>query len=50
VDDHADKEWSKWTPQGKIEMSLTYPAALARFELCKGYVDFSLAPAPVPEG
>lgn len=48
VYDEANKEWSKWTPQGAISISITNPTAVAAFELGKQYfVDFT--PAPMPE-
>ncbi|MET3527282.1 hypothetical protein [Phenylobacterium koreense] len=34
--------WSKWTPNGKLEMTVTNPAAIAQFELGKSYyLDFT---------
>lgn len=29
----ANKEWSKWTPQGEIKMTITNPAAFEQFDL-----------------
>lgn len=40
----ANKEWSKWTPNGQITMTITNPAAAELFELGKEYfVDFTPA-------
>lgn len=50
VYDEANKDWSKWTPQGKIEISITNPAAIEQFELGKHkYVEFFDAPAVDPK-
>lgn len=36
--------WSKYTPQGKLEMTVTNPAAVAAFEIGKSYyLDFTPA-------
>jgi hypothetical protein len=36
--------WSKWTPGGLIQMTITNPTAIERFELGKAYfVDFTSA-------
>lgn len=36
--------WSKYTPQGKLEMTVTNPAAVAAFEVGKSYyLDFTPA-------
>jgi hypothetical protein len=44
VYDDKNKDWSKATPQGKIEMSITNPGAIEQFELGKQYyVDFTPA-------
>jgi hypothetical protein len=44
VYDDDNKEWSKWTPQGEIKMTITNPAALEAFELGgKYFVDFTPA-------
>ncbi|MBV6650982.1 MAG: hypothetical protein KI789_14760 [Hoeflea sp.] len=44
VYDDANKDWSKWTPQGEIKMTITNPAALDAFELGGQYfVDFTPA-------
>lgn len=44
VYDDANKDWSKWTPSGKITMSITNPNAIAQFELGDEYfVDFTPA-------
>ncbi|NQE62938.1 hypothetical protein [Caulobacter sp. RHG1] len=40
--------WSKWTPNGKLEMTVTNPAAIERFDLGKSYyLDFTPVPEPV---
>jgi len=40
-----NKEWSKWTPAGKIEMTINNPAALEQFVPGEEfYVDFTPAP------
>jgi hypothetical protein len=42
--DGVNKIWSKATPQGKIEMTITNPDAVEQFELGKEYfVDFTPA-------
>ena len=44
VYDDKNAQWSKATPQGKIELSITVPEAVAQFELGKQYfVDLSPA-------
>lgn len=44
----GNESWSKWTPGGSIEMTITNPEAVAQLELGKHfYVDFSPADAPV---
>jgi hypothetical protein len=41
-----NKTWAKYTPSGKIELSIDNPDAYAYFELGKTYfVDFTEAPA-----
>lgn len=43
-DDHANAEWSKWTPSGEVKMSITNPEAFKQFEIGKAYfVDFTPA-------
>ncbi|WP_421849926.1 hypothetical protein [Oricola sp.] len=43
-DDTTNKEWSRWTPSGEIKMTVTNPAAIARFEGGRSYyVDFTAA-------
>lgn len=43
-DDAANKEWSKWTPSGQIQLTITNPDAYKQFELGKAYyVDFTPA-------
>jgi hypothetical protein len=43
-DGKGNADWSKWTPQGKIEMTITNPGAIASFELGGAYfVDFTPA-------
>lgn len=45
VYDDANKDWSKWTPQGKIEMSITNPFAVEQFALGEQYlITFEHAP------
>lgn len=40
-----NKSWSRWTPGGLIQMTITNPAAIEKFELGKDYfVDFIPAP------
>lgn len=42
VYDDANKDWSKWTPQGEIKMTITNPKALEAFDLGGQYfVDFT---------
>ena len=36
-DGEANKEWSKWTPSGKLTMQITNPAANEQFEVGKEY-------------
>lgn len=44
VYDDANKDWSKWTPQGEISMMITNPVAVAAFSLgAKYFVDFTPA-------
>jgi len=53
VNDEANKVWSKYTPQGRIEMHITNPEALEQFPVGRFfYVDFTEAPAvdPKPAG
>ncbi len=39
-----NESWSKYTPQGKLEMTVTNPAAVAAFEVGKSYyLDFTPA-------
>ncbi len=39
-----NKTWSKYTPQGKLEMTVTNPDAVAAFEVGKSYyLDFTAA-------
>ena len=43
-DSDENKTWSKWTPQGKIEMGITNPDAIEQFALGKPYyIDFTPA-------
>ncbi|WP_065091626.1 hypothetical protein [Rhizobium leucaenae] len=43
-DGKDNESWSKYTPSGKIEMSITNPAAIDRLEKGKAYfVDFTPA-------
>ncbi len=40
----GNEEWSKWTPSGKLEMQISNPATLEKFEVGKDYfVDISSA-------
>jgi hypothetical protein len=40
----ANKNWSKYTPNGKLEITITNPDAIAAFELGKSYyLDFTPA-------
>lgn len=42
--DEENKEWSKYTPQGEIKMTITNPAAIDAFEVGQPYfVDFTPA-------
>ena len=42
----GNESWSKWTPSGSIEMSITNPDAVAQLELGKHYyVDFHAVPS-----
>ena len=46
VYDEANKEWSKWTPQGEIRMTITNPTALEAFAPGQAFfVDFTPAAA-----
>jgi hypothetical protein len=36
-DDKAEREWSKWTPSGELEMSITNPEAFKQFKIGKAY-------------
>lgn len=49
--DGADNaEWSKWTPQGKLEMTITNPTAIEAFNLGKAYfLEFTPEGEPVSE-
>lgn len=43
-DEEANKSWSKWTPSGSLEMAITNPEAIAKFEIGKSYfLDFTPA-------
>ena len=45
VNDEANKTWAKYTPSGKIELTIDNPDAYDAFELGKTYfVDFTEAP------
>lgn len=49
VSGEANKPWSDATPSGHIEMNITNPEAVKRFEVGGYYyVDFSPAPAVEP--
>lgn len=44
--DDANKTWAKYTPGGRIELTIDNPDAFEYFELGKSYfIDFSDAPA-----
>ena len=44
--DDGNKEWSKYTPSGQIELHITNPVAFEAFKLGQFYlVDFVEAPA-----
>ena len=46
VTGEANKTWAKYTPSGKIELSIDNPDAYAYFEIGKTYfVDFNAAAA-----
>jgi len=46
VTDDANKTWARYTPSGKIELSIDNPEAYDQFELGQTYfVDFTAAPA-----
>jgi hypothetical protein len=43
-DDGANSQWSKYTPSGQLQLTITNPEAYKQFELGKAYfVDFSPA-------
>ncbi len=49
-DNETNKSWSKYTPSGKIEMSVTNPAAIEMFEQGKAYfIDFTPVEVVAPE-
>ena len=53
VMDEANKQWSMYTPQGSISLTITNPAAVDQLALGGFfYVDFTPAPAidPKPAG
>lgn len=43
-DGQDNETWAKYTPSGKIEMSITNPAAIEAFEIGKAY-SITFAPA-----
>ena len=44
VTDKANEEWSRWTPSGMLEISITNPALVGTFKLNQDYfLDFSPA-------
>lgn len=50
VNDEANRAWSQYTPQGRIELHITNPAAVDQLPLGKHfYVDFTEAPAVDPK-
>lgn len=45
-----NKQWSKWTPSGSIQMTITNQAALEQFEIGKEFfVTFEPVPAKAPK-
>lgn len=45
-----NKTWSKWTPGGSIEMSISNPDAFKQFKIGEYYfVDFTAAPSTEAE-
>lgn len=36
-EDTANAEWSKWTPSGELQMTITNPAAFDAFKLGRAY-------------
>jgi len=43
-DGKENESWSKYTPSGKLEMSVTNPGAIEQFEIGKAYyLDFTPA-------
>jgi hypothetical protein len=36
-DDGKNSEWSKWTPSGQLQMTITNPAAYEQFKLGQAY-------------
>lgn len=45
-----NRTWSKWTPGGSIEMTITNPDAFKQFDVGQTYfVDFTPAPATEAE-
>lgn len=41
-DDEGNRDWSKYTPQGALEMTVTNSSAIAAFEIGKCYyLDFT---------
>lgn len=44
ADSEDNKDWSQWTPSGKIEMTITNPEAMKGLEVGKAYfIDFTPA-------
>lgn len=42
VFDDDNKDWSKYTPQGELKMTVTNPSAIEQFDLNKKfYLDFT---------
>jgi hypothetical protein len=42
IEGEENKEWSRWTPAGTIQMTINNPTALAAFEVGKDYfLDFT---------
>lgn len=46
----GNEQWSKYTPAGKVEMSITKEGAIGQFKVGQDYfVDFTPAPMPAAE-
>lgn len=49
VSDPANENWSKWTPAGSIELTITNPAALDQFKVGEEFL-VTFTPAAIPPG